>query len=919
MITVHYYPTDSDATTSTTPTLTDWFVEQFGADMQLPHGLRITHGSATREHDVTDEISLGDPNGYLTRITGEYHVVEVPQAASILVPLVVSLVVSVAAVLLAPKPNLPSAANRRQDSSTNQLGNRTNDTRPGERYQDVRGFEPAVYADLLMTPHRRYESNREVEYVYGTATTGLGLISTPRDGITPFDAIQGAQLDVYTPGTYPGNGSPVQSFGPNPITFPIVASTASRNVNGQILAPPNQLEIVPLDYKAYSDGRIEVLNAPPEFDFRTFYDVGGTITLVDWNAWQYAGEKRYYISQTSGTFGDYSAYYKRDLSGTYQVTAVSQLTVTVTPTATWSLFGGGSVLREYAYSQSPTPDPTPETLYYIGNQTPPGDDFQWTRRNYFPAAQGVFDGTVGPFKVPEGSTSGWVNLLAQSGIRLAGSADYTYSVTCQFTIYELDENDAQTGNSTVLPSVTLSSNPVLITDQVGVTQDFTIPYARAEISGKRISNTDKTFEGTVIDEVKWAALFSVEPLPSAPPQDVTSVYAKIRQTPSALGAQERKLNFGVTRYERRYLGNGQMSATADTPSAEFADAVVGLALDPYIGRNVTLEQLNIDSLYAVQEEIAAYFGTRDAIRFGYSFSTSDMTFEDHLTLIARAVFCRVFRIGNTYEFRFDRPRAKGETALLLNHRLKYANSDKRERSFTDSSRKGYDGVVVKYKSAKTLAFEDLRIPEGTFPTNPKEIELSGVTSEQVAKWHALREWNKIRYKRVFHETEAHSLARGLVPGDRIVMANDTLTRSQNGQVLEQRGLELRLADGVNTVAGELYDITLLYRSGTVESIRATAGSIGPQWVSLFALPSEELYTGNLEMRTAYNLYPAADADKDDMMVESMTVAIKNGQERIRVQAVNYDVRYWEGDPQTVSTGSFSTAFSDAFDKGYNRP
>ena len=69
------------------------------------------------------------------------------------------------------------------------------------------------------------------------------------------------------------------------------------------------------------------------------------------------------------------------------------------------------------------------------------------------------------------------------------------------------------------------------------------------------------------------------------------------------------------------------------------------------------------------------------------------------------------------------------------------------------------------------------------------------------------------------------------------------------------------------------------------------------------------------MRTTYNLYETVEAEKDDMLVEAMTVKIKNGQERVRVQAVNYDVRYWDGDPQTVSTGSFSTAFSDAFDKG----
>jgi hypothetical protein len=237
MIQVTYYPTDSDATTSSTPTLQDWFVEQFGESMQVPKGLRITCGNATREADVTEEIAMGDPNGHLTRTVGEYHVIIVP-GAQFVVPLVISLVISVAAVLLAPKPTVPDSANRRQDSATNSLGNRSNEPRPGSRYQDVRGFEPSVYADLLMEPHRRYEDNREVEYVYGTVTTGLGLVSDPRDGITPWVTVQGSQLDVYGPGTEPGNGEPIQQFGGDKIDFPIVAATRSRNITGQILAPP---------------------------------------------------------------------------------------------------------------------------------------------------------------------------------------------------------------------------------------------------------------------------------------------------------------------------------------------------------------------------------------------------------------------------------------------------------------------------------------------------------------------------------------------------------------------------------------------------------------------------------------------------------------------------------------------------------
>ena len=914
MITVTYYPIDSDATTSSHNTLAEWFVAQFGEEMDVPKGTRITYGSANRENDVTEQIALGDPDGHLTRSAGEYHVLVVPAGPETWVPLIVSLVVSVAAVLLTPKPDVPGAANRRQDSATNSLGNRSNEAKPGERFQDVRGFEPAVYADLLMEPHRRYSDNREIEFVYGTATAGFGLISSPRDGITKWEVVEGSQLDVYGPGTEPGNGTPSQTFGNNPISFPLVASTRSRNVTGQILPPPNQLEVEPLKYQVSNNGTIRVVNPAPEFDFRNDFEVGDIMNLRNWYSWSYAGEIRVQVgtigSNDNPVYEYYDTYNRYTLDGEYVLTTVNKDSVVVTPKANWSSFGVDEPLREFAW-YSPT-----QGIYYIDSTTQPqGREYSWTSQTYTPSVQGLFDETIGPFEIPEGSTSGWFNLLAQNGIRKAGNTDEVYEVRCQFTLYELDTNGSRTGLNTVLPEIIMKSNPVLITDQVGITQDFTTPYFRTEVVGRRTSQTDENFSGTVIDEVKWAAMYSVEPTPVTLPSDVTTVYATIKQTPAALGVQERKLNFGVKRYERRYLGNGQMSPTLDTPSDEFADAVVGLALDPTVGKNVTLEQLNVDQLYAVQEEIVEYFGTRDVVKFGYSFSTTDMTFEDHLTLIATAVFCKVFRIGNTYEFRFNRPRSKGETALLLNHRLKYAGTDKRNRRFTDPDRKGYDGVVVSYKDAKTKVFEDIRIPEGTFPVNAYEIELPGVTNAQVATWHALREWNRIKYRRVFHETEAHSLARGLVPDDRITMANDTLTKSQNGQILAQSGLELRLAEGVKLVDGTQYSITLLYKSGTVENILCEAGTIGPTWVKLFSLPSEDVYTGSLETRTTYNLYEAVDADKDDMLVEAMTVSIKNGQERVRVQAVNYDVRYWDGDPKEVSTGSFSTAFSDAFDKG----
>lgn len=915
MIRVKYFPTNGGVEESDSPTLVEWFVNRFGPEMQLPQGLRITQGNAVRDNDVTDEISLGDPNNHLNRIAGEYCVMEVP-GSPVVVQIVISVVVAVAAVLLTPTIDPPSNVNRRQQSASNSLGNRQNEPKPGNRFPDVRGFEPAVYMDLLMEPYRRYADNLEDEYLYGTVSAGKADILTPRDGLTPISSIVGAQFNGFWPNTSPNSGdSPFLNIG-GVITRPVVAASRNRSVNGQELSPPNQLQTVGVKYRAYASGLLEVTEGPTELNFAELYEIGDTVTLDEFYSYRFVGD--FQVPTFPIGFTDtFPAYERNSVNGSYVVTAVTtkSITLNVAVFPQWSYFGSGFDVREEVWRYDGTPVEA-QGLYYIGGGNPPGSPFLWTRVTSIPAVSGVFDGTVGPIRLVDGSTGGWINLLAQNGLRKAsGSEDYATSVVFRFTIYEVTEAGDRTGANIVLPDITLVSNPVLITSQVALTTDFTNSFFRAEMVGQRITLTDKDFDGTIVDEVKWAALYMTEDLGGwDDPGDVTTAHVKIRQTATALSVQERRVNFGVKRYERTYLGNGQVSATQDKASDEFADAVVGLALDPTTGSGTTLADIDVDSLYSVQEEIASYFGTRTAVKFGYVFDSTELTFEDHLTLIGRAVFCRVFRIGNQYSFKFIRPRAPGETAILLNHRFKYARTDKRRRDFVNQ--KQNDGVTVTYKDINTRVFETFSIPLGSTPINPLNVELSGVIYRQTAEWFGYREWNKLQFRRVSHETQAHSYARGLVPDDRIQMANDTSTLSQGGQVLEQNGLFLRLANGTKVTEGTQYSITLLYFSGVVENILCVAApEIGENWIKLFSLPAEELYTGNLKWRTGYNLYEDVEKEKDDMLVESVQVRVSNGQERVTVKAVNYDVRYWQNDPQEVSTGSFSTAFNDSFDKG----
>ena len=227
-----------------------------------------------------------------------------------------------------------------------------------------------------------------------------------------------SQLDVYAPGTEPGNGTPAQQFGSEPISFPLVSATNSRNVTGQTLAPPNQLNVTPLNYLVSPNGTVRAANPEPDFDFRNFYEVGDRITLIEFYSWEFSRIIEYQTGTTGGgddnpVFTPYDLYSRYNLSGEYFLQVVERDYVVVSsPTPGWAFLTADEELRTFAYQFGDSP-----TEYYIDRDAPPARG-SWTRQGYIPAVQELFDGTVGPFRVPDGSTSGWVNLLAQNGIRL---------------------------------------------------------------------------------------------------------------------------------------------------------------------------------------------------------------------------------------------------------------------------------------------------------------------------------------------------------------------------------------------------------------------------------------------------------------------------------------------------------------------
>ena len=72
-------------------------------------------------------------------------------------------------------------------------------------------------------------------------------------------------------------------------------------------------------------------------------------------------------------------------------------------------------------------------------------------------------------------------------------------------------------------------------------------------------------------------------------------------------------------------------------SNKFADIVCAVNTDDYIGRR-SIDIVDIQDLYATQNQIQTYFGTSKAIEFNYTFDNDNMSYEETLATIAYSVF-----------------------------------------------------------------------------------------------------------------------------------------------------------------------------------------------------------------------------------------------------------------------------------------
>lgn len=217
----------------------------------------------------------------LNAMSGDFYMVNAPGS---FIPAIVWYIIGaiVLSVLLRPKiPNI-SQRNTQQSSPNNELSERTNQARPGQRIPDIFGLVRST-PDMIAQTYSRYMNNIEHEVSLMCIGRGYYAVLDARDDTTPISQITGSQLEVYDPGYSVGLDEPFYVInGKINEDFPTLFPSKSNSVNGQTLRAPNNRSVAGEMY-GRSDGSITMWwpkDKDKDFDFRKVFETGDLITLT---------------------------------------------------------------------------------------------------------------------------------------------------------------------------------------------------------------------------------------------------------------------------------------------------------------------------------------------------------------------------------------------------------------------------------------------------------------------------------------------------------------------------------------------------------------------------------------------------------------------------------------------------------------
>lgn len=814
----------------------------------------------------------------LEKTSGHFYIVVYPEGFEVIL-IIIAIVLAVVAIGLSflLRPN--TSKNQTQGSPNNALGDRQNTARPNERIPDIYGNVIST-PDIIAPPYRIFASNQEVEYGYycigrksfqieqAPALVGGAILWDIKDDITPLQQIDGASAEVYGPNTSPNSGdAPTLTIGAS-IGQPIVNLQRSSSVIGQIIRPPNDTTITgDNSIRATASGTIECNDS--NIDFTDYFATGDDVALVYDGAVDPGG-----IVAT------------QDLTGFYQLAAVSSTVLTfVSPTSVnpnWanlaSFSGAASEFQSPVLAQSGT---------------------RW----------------LGPFITDMAEmTEIWCNFVAPNGLfKVSASSgnQYRIDVMVQLEVTPLDSDYNPVGSArlyttTVTGSAVVQSQRATTLKAVLPLRTDGKPAGRCQVRVQRLTLSDTEWQGQNIDQTQWRDLYAISPLSVTDFGDVTTIQTMSFATASALVTQQRKLNVQVTRLlPMRDPVTFVPSPTLTVATKNAADIYCAMAEDPFIG-NRTAAEINYENIYALLGSggtVETYFGTPLATEFCATFDDSNVSFEEMLGDVSQAVFCQAFRRGSALDISFEQPTDVG--TILFNHRNKIPGSETRTVTFGLTN--DYDGIEIDYIDPNAPNYPDidttvtLYFPLDQSAINAKKITLIGVRNNVQAQLIGWRLYQKLLYQNTVVEFTSLKEAADCVLQDPILVADNTRDDVYDGEIIAVNALLLTLSQPVQIDDGLTRYIFLQLSTGVIEAIQVFATTY-PTIVRIASAPSTPLNTDPTTWARTTFMIAIPQGDTGAQRTAQFLLADKKpaDKQQYALQAVNYDVRYYNHDRDFIN-------------------
>ena len=783
------------------------------------------------------------------------------------------------------KPKLPTTTT--SSSSNNSLGDRGNEARLGERIEDIWGSHPKVYPSLLSSYTRFNSDFREVEC--STLSIGRGKYNTQRyqDNDYNCDKIPTMKLAEYNPGTII-SGAPdkiVTNTAPEypPLLTKQVGNIASfelgnKNSNSFIWGhetPAPSYSEGPLDTVEYiankatpyflcvSETEIEANNtyqkvirltgaSVSNWETTLFID-GGTLEFRGL-AYSEDGITNFYdnfdfysavITNVTTSYMEFTVKYK---SNTNRDSFWDKLTVGVNK--------GLLYLPEYVAIYTPPVD----TLYGIFLASA-----YRSERVYIEYQSDGTASYLSNFVCDNGTAGG--NNIAVLTITYEDSSTTTETFSCPQYAKDKTMRVGYTHTKSFLQSA--SPKPLYFT------------WHRSDKSGNSFVLRD---------------VYRYEDLTGFSNPDVTIARVERRYSDFFGASNEMKLSCKATRVVQTITenpdGTWQLSGT-ETGNLGVADrldiVIANLHLDAYNGRRTT-NSLDYASLKSAVDSVEEFVD----VTCGISFDDDSLKYEDELKALLIPFGIQVYQLGSKLYFLAEKSQTSAD--MLFTHRDYDVSSFKMSYIFRDND--NFDGVKLSYKTSEEISgyygddYEigdiiELFLPQDTTISNPLEIELNAVHTEQQANLTLYREYYKQKYAKKSIQFTAFAMGRQVVPGMVIAVADNLRKNKSDGEILSTYVDSGYTYAETSQILPNIFNfVAITNEDGSVSYYSVTRDS---DYVFRFNNTPIGIYTDWEQSKTRYMVYQS---DYAKYLVTDVDV---KGFDEVEITAINYDSRYYQKD------------------------